>query len=59
MRTKVYGIRLSEIEEKLLKTEAKRNNLSLAGYIRQLARLKVDLKATVRGLQKNSGISKN
>ncbi len=54
MRTKILGIRLSGEEEWMLKKEAKRNNLSLADYIRQLARLKVDLKAEVLNLERTA-----
>ena len=51
MATKVYGIRLNDEDKKVLETEAKRNGLTIAEYVRALARLKVDLKMTIKSLR--------
>jgi len=54
MGTTILGIRLKEEDKVTLKKEAKRNGLSLSEYIRTLARLKVDLKMTIKNLRKRS-----
>jgi len=52
MGTKILGLRMKEEDKKNLEREAKRNGLSVADYIRHLARLKVSLKTTIRELRK-------
>lgn len=51
MATKVLGIRLKEEDKKNLEREALKNGLTVADYIRHLARLKVSLKTTIRELR--------
>lgn len=51
MATKVYGIRLNDEDKKTLEEEASRNHLTVAEYVRHLARLKVDLKMTIKRIQ--------
>ena len=51
MATKVLGIRLREEDKKNLEREAAKNGLTVADYIRHLARLKVSLKTTIRELR--------
>jgi hypothetical protein len=51
METKILGIRLKDKDKKNLEREAKRNGMTVADYIRHLARLKVSLKTTIKGAQ--------
>lgn len=53
MKTKYFGLRLSEDEKMALDKEASRNGLTLAAYIRHLSKLKVDLKMTIKELRGN------
>lgn len=48
MRTKVLGLRMKEEDKENLEREAKKNGLTVADYIRHLARLKVSLKTTIK-----------
>jgi hypothetical protein len=51
METKILGIRLKDKDKKNLEREAKRNGMTVADYIRHLARLKVSLKTTIKEAQ--------
>ena len=55
METKVLGLRMKEKDKKNLEREAKKNGLTIAEYIRHLARLKVDLKMTITELRRING----
>jgi hypothetical protein len=51
METKVLGIRLKDEDKANLEREAKKNGMSVSEYVRQLARLKVSLKMTIKNLR--------
>jgi uncharacterized protein (DUF1778 family) len=53
MATTVLGVRLKEEDKKILQREAKRNGMTLSDYIRNLARLRVDLKMTINNLKES------
>ena len=51
METKTIGIRLKDEDKKNLERQAARNGLTVAQYIRMLAKLNVSLKTVIKEMR--------